>query len=407
MPDVIFVVPFAMEATTRFVRAAAERSGLRLGIVSQEPLDRLPGEIRQAVNGYQRVGNALDPDQLSQAVAKLAHGWGGRVDALVGILEQLQESLATVRERLGIPGMGLEAARNFRDKARMKDVLRAHGLPCAKHRLCSNLPEAIEFARTCGYPLVVKPPAGAGARNTFRVEDELQLRSGLKSMPPSAERRVLLEEFITGREFSFDSVTLGGEHVFHSISCYHPSPLEVMEAPWIQWSVLLPRDIAGPEYAAISDAGPRALQCLGMQTGMTHMEWFRRDDGSIAISEVAARPPGAQFTSLISYAHDLDFYDAWIRLMTEGAFQPPTRRWSVGAAFLRGQGTGRVVDVHGLEAAQRELGELVVETKLPKKGQAQAGSYEGEGYVILRHEDTDVVERGLRKLVSMLRVELG
>jgi biotin carboxylase len=396
-----------LEATTRFVRAAVERRGLRLSIVSQEPAERLPHELRSAVHGFQRVGSALDEDQLEHAVRALARGFGGEVHALVGILEQLQEPLAAVRERLGIPGMGREAARNFRDKSRMKDVLRAHGLPCAGHRLCQTVAAAMEFASECGYPLVVKPPAGAGARNTFRVENEAELRSGLASMPPSAERAVLLEEFITGSEFSFDSVTVEGEHVFHSISRYHPSPLEVMSTPWIQWAVLLPRDISGPEYAPIAAAGPRALHALGMWTGMTHMEWFRREDGSIAISEVAARPPGAQFTSLISYAHDLDFYDAWIGLMTEGRFEPPARRWAVGAAFLRGQGTGRVTRVHGLAEAQRELGELVVEAKLPKVGQAPGGSYEGEGYVILRHGDTEVVERGLSRLVSLLRVELG
>ena len=32
--------------------------------------------------------------------------------------------------------------------------------------------------------------------------------------------------------------------------------------------------------------------------------------GGIAISEAGARPPGAQFTTLISYAHDCDFYSA-------------------------------------------------------------------------------------------------
>jgi hypothetical protein len=37
-----------------------------------------------------------------------------------------------------------------------------------------------------------------------------------------------------------------------------PSPLEVMENPWIQWCVLLPRHIDSPEYASIRDVGFRA-----------------------------------------------------------------------------------------------------------------------------------------------------
>ena len=54
-----------------------------------------------------------------------------------------------------------------------------------------------------------------------------------------------------------------------------------------------------------------------------------------------------------------------------------------------------------------ELGELVVEARLPQQGQQASGSYEGEGYVILRHPDTRVVIEGLQKVVTTLQVELG
>ena len=63
--------------------------------------------------------------------------------------------------------------------------------------------------------------------------------------------------------------------------------------------------------------------------------------------------------------------------------------------------------IRGLERAQRELGSLVVEAKLPRPGQLPAGSYEGEGFVVLRHPDTAVVARGLERLVDGVRVELG
>jgi len=61
-----------------------------------------------------------------------------------------------------IRGMDASEARNFRDKSRMKDVLYAHGIPCARHRLAANSREALAFAEECGFPLVLKPPAGAG-----------------------------------------------------------------------------------------------------------------------------------------------------------------------------------------------------------------------------------------------------
>lgn len=288
----------------------------------------------------------------------------------------------------------------------MKDVLRRNGLPCARHHLARSGEEALAFAGEL-LPLVAKPPAGAGAVDTFRIDERSQLETWLRSAEPSADRPLLLEEFVQGEEFSFDSVSIGGEHLFHSISCYAPTPLQVMQTPWIQWTVLLPRSIDGPEFAAIHTEGPKALTALGMGTGMTHMEWFRRADGSVAISEVAARPPGAQITSLISYAHDSDFYQAWAALAAFETFEPPPRSFAAGAAYLRGQGTGTVVGIEGVDDIQRELGSLVVEAQLPRSGQAKSSGYEGEGYVILRHPETEVVADGLKQLVSRLQVHLG
>jgi phosphoribosylaminoimidazole carboxylase (NCAIR synthetase) len=400
---VVYVVPFFMEATLRFVAGAASLPRVTLSVISQDPQNALPPELVPRIRAHWRVADALDPAQIVAGVRQL-HANVAPVERLIGSLEQLQEPLAVARAQLGLPGLSVEAARNFRDKSRMKDVLRAHGLPCARHRLVGSPADAQAFVREVGFPVVAKPPAGAGAANTYRLDDAGALERYVANHRPDPARPALFEEFLSGEEHSFDSIVVDGRLVWWSVSRYVPSPLTVMENPWIQWCVLLPRELDG--YEDIRAAGARALGALGLESGMTHMEWFRRPGGGLAISEVAARPPGAQFTSLLSYAHDLDFYAAWPRLAIANRFEAPPRRWSVGAAYVRGQGTGRVRAIHGLDVAQRELGGLVVEAKLPRIGEAQKGGYEGAGYVILRHTDTRVVEQALRRTVELVRVEL-
>jgi len=404
--NVYFVVPFFMEATLRFVEGAASLPGVRLAIISQDPIERLPAALRAKVSGHWRVEDGLDPVRIAEAVRQLARHVGAP-DRIIGSLEQLQVRLAEVRSHFGLPGLSVEAAHNFRDKATMKTVLERNGLPCARHRLASAGEEAVAFVRAVGLPVVVKPPAGAGAVNTFRLDDPADLERYLERHPPSVQRPVLFEEFLRGEEYSFDAVLIDGRMVWHSISSYRPAPLTVLENPWIQWCVLLPREIDRPEFEDIRRSGFKALRALGLETGMSHMEWFRRTDGGIAISEAGARPPGAQFTTLISYAHDFDFYSAWPRLVIFGAFDAPERRYATGAAYVRGLGTGRVKAIHGLEQAQREVGSLVVASQLPKPGQAQPSGYEGAGYVILRHPETAVVEQGLKRIIEVLRIELA
>src|SRR5215468_814542 len=401
-----FVAPYLLDATTRFVDAAASVPDAELALITCDPDERLPGELRSRLAGHWRIDDPLDPGQIAAAVQGLGQH-AGPVQRLFGVFEQLQVPLAQAREQLGIAGMDAATARNFRDKAQMKSVLRAAGVPCARYRLADSGGAAAAFAAEAGYPLVVKPPAGAGAKSTFRLDDAEDLRVWLEAAPPAPDRMAMIEEFLTGEEGSYDSVMADGRIIWESISSYFPTPLEVLRNPWIQWVVLLPREIGGPEYAGIRDIAPMALRALGLRTGFTHMEWFRRPDGSVAVSEVAARPPGAQITSMLCYAHDFDFYRAWARLMVDDSFTPPPRRWAAGTVYLRGQGIGRVRAVHGLDGLPPEVGSLVVESRLPEPGQVSSGSYEGDGYVIVRHPDTGAITDAMWRLVTGVRVELG
>jgi len=402
----IFAAPFFMDATTRFIAGAAQLDNVALSVISQDPAERLPDSVRQRLAGHWRVDDALDPAQLVQAAESLQQRHGP-VSRMLAALEQLQVPLAVARERLAIPGLSVAAAQNFRDKARMKTVLRAAGVPCARHALAVDAAEAVAFADAVGYPLVVKPPAGAGGKGTFRLDDAAALTNYLRQYPLQAASPTLFEEFVRGTEYSFDSVIIDGEPIWHSISRYLPSPLEVLENAWIQWCVLLPRDISGPEFDPIRDAALRGVRALGLETGLSHMEWFRLADGRIAVSEVGARPPGAQFTTLLSYAHDIDFYSAWPRLMIFDDFTPPPRRYAAGAAYIRGQGRGRVRRLLGVDAVQRRFGSIIVEARLPHEGQPPSDSYEGDGYIIVRHPDTAVVENALQEIVKTIRVELA
>jgi hypothetical protein len=406
MHDVTFVAPFFAETTLRFIAALARLEGVRLSLISQDSSDRVPQELRVRLADFVQVPDALDPRVILGAVHQL-RGRGQKVELILGTFEELQVPLGEVRDTLGLPGMRAATAENFRDKSRMKDVLRAHGVPCARHALVKSADEATAFVREVGFPVIVKPPAGSGSRGTFRIGSDEDLASVLRQMPPSPDRPTLVEEFVVGEEHSFDSIALNGQLVWHSINHYFPSALEVVRQPWIQWCVLLPREVDDPRYDGIRAVAGQALAALGMRTGLSHMEWFRRADGTAAVSEVGARPPGARFMNLISWAHDFDLFKAWAETVVFGRFTPRPRPYAAGAAYLRGQGQGKVKAVEGLKEVAAELGPLVVEANVPKPGQSPTGTYEGEGYIIVRHPETDVVKDALWKIVTRVRVELG
>lgn len=406
MINVFFVAPMFSPAATQMIEAAVAFPGSRVCVIAQDPLSRLDPAVASRIAGHWQVDDVTDPLSLKKAVRGLA-ARHGPPERCFGAYEQLQEPLARVREDLGIPGLSSVAALNFRDKARMKDRLRDAGVSVARHRLIGSRDDAVAFVGDVGFPIVVKPPAGAGARNTHRISDAAELEAALFTYRPSPTDPMLAEEFLRGTEHSIETVSIGGKAVWHSITEYAPNPLHVLENPWMQWCVLLPREADTQAFDGIRSAASHALHALGMVTGLSHCEWFRRPDGSVAISEIGARPPGAQITTMISRAHDMDFVSAWIELMIAGTFTAPPRQYAVGTAYLRGQGRGVVRSIDGLEIVQRELGALICDSRIPVAGQVPTGSYEGEGFIIVRHPDTDVVRQALQRIVSVVRVRLA
>ena len=402
--NVIFAAPFPAETTYRFARAAARLEGVRLlGIVAVAP----SGSDTGLFADYVTVKDPLSTAQMIKA-ATLLQRRHGRIHRIIGILEPIQEAIAETRRALDVSGTTPEVADLFRDKGRMKDELRNHGLPCARHRVITKWSDAEEFTAQVGFPIVVKPTAGMGAKATWRINNAAQLRQALTAIQASPEHPAIAEEFLRGREYSFETITIDSEVRFTSFTRYFPTPLEAIENPWIKWSVVHPRVVTGPEFDDARELGIKAVKALGLKTGFTHMEWFRREDGTLAIGEIAARPPGAQIIPGMNYVHDADFYRAWARAVVDERFDGPfERKYSVGVAFLRGIGRGRVMRVKGIAEANEEIGDLLVESRLPRPGTPRADTYEGEGFMIVRHPDTEVVKKAVKTVIETVHIQYG
>jgi len=398
--NVIFVAPFPTEVTMRFVRAVAKMEDVRLlGIVHTPPADE--------AHLYADIVRVTQPTSLADVVdgievLRRRHGEPYRV---IGILEAMMVQLAAARERFGVAGTSVKTATLFREKAEMKDALRAAGIPVARHRLVTDAADARAFAEDIGYPLVLKPPAGMGAKATFRVRSHAELGAALASAQVGPNAPVLVEEMLHGTEHSFETITVGGEPRVSSVSDYRPGCLEVLENPWIQWAVVLPRETDTAAYAKAREIGYSAIRALGLEDGMTHMEWFERRDGTLAVGEIAARPPGPQLCQMTGLVHDIDIYRAWARATIDGVLDAPwERKYAAGCAYVRGMGNGHVAAITGVREISEALGSSLVEAKLPTIGAYKNSSYEGDGYVVVRHPSTTKVKELIRTVIETLKI---
>src|SRR5207247_7287910 len=110
-----------------------------------------------------------------------------------------------------------------RDKGRMKQVLDGEGIRTPRHARAATVSAVREAAERLGYPLIVKPIAGAGSADTYRVNDRAELEAVLGRLGHVPE--VSVEEFIDGEELTFDTICAGGEILYENVSWYRPKPL--------------------------------------------------------------------------------------------------------------------------------------------------------------------------------------
>ena len=399
--NILFAAPSPSYDVLRFVRALAGLEGVRLlGIFG-----RRSKEASQLCSDIAIVDDPMSLADLKEGAGLLLKKHG-RAHRILGINEVLMVQLAQLREHFSVEGTRVRTATLFRDKADMKDALRKAGLPVAKHALLTTEKEARAFAEAVGFPIVLKPPAGVGAKSTYRIRNGSDLVQALKSMDMRKDAPVLAEEMLRGTEHSFETITTGGVPRATSFADYHPGCLEVLENPWIQWACVLPRETKRASYEKAEKAGIAAIKALGLEDGMTHMEWFARSDGSIAIGEIAQRPPGPQLCQMTGLVNDIDIYRAWARAVVDGDFDAPWKRtYAAGTAYLRGMGHGRVSSIRGVREANALLGPYLVEAKLPDIGKAKNESYEGDGYVVVRHTSTTKVRELIKTAVETIKLQ--
>lgn len=404
MQHVVLVTSWLSDNMRHCVRCFAELPDTKLALLSQEPADKLPAELRARIASYQPIGDPAQAANIIAGARAVQQQWG-RIDRLEGYLEMLQVPIAEARDALAIDGMGAEVAKNFRDKNRMKDVLRKAGVPVARQALVHGADDVRKFTSQVGYPIVLKPLAGFGARNTQRVTDEASLTQALQALQPSTANPAQAEEFVQGEEHTFEAVVIGGKVVWMSSTEYVPSPLQVLENPWMQYALIMPREQHLPHVQQFAPINAQALAALGVQHGLSHMEWFLRADGTPVVSEVGARPPGANIMPLLKAAHGADPWAAWAKLMVQRTWQFPERRFAAGTIFLRAKGGGdKVRAVEGIDAMVRTLGPALFDMKLPQPGQPRSQHYEGDGWVLVHHPETMGVVKALRTVLETVRI---
>jgi biotin carboxylase len=380
--NVVFLAPSYPPEMQQYTRGLAEVGASVFG-VGDAPRQSLPPSLKAHLADYLQVPRIMDEADVSERVAAWLRG--RTVDRLVANWEPLVLLAARLRERFGLPGMSVDQVRGFRDKQLMKERVKAAGLRVPHSFRVRTERETREAAERIGFPLILKPIAGAGSADTYRVGSQAELERVMAAMRHVGEASC--EEFIEGEEFTYDTVCIGGEPVYENSAQYLPPPLLARSQEWISPVIITVRDLS-PLRAGLQ-LGRRVLKALQMGDGFTHMEWFLTARGEAVFGEIGCRPGGAHLVDQMNYTGDIDLFREWARTVCWHAFDAPTeRKYNAAIIFKRAVGEGRITRITGLHHYLRPFGDWVVEEQLLRPGTQRRDWKQtllSDGHLMVRH----------------------
>jgi len=375
--------PAEMAQFTRGLAAA----GASVFGVGDQSMPALPPMARDALVHYLPVDSLADEGAVAAMVRELARQV--RIDQVECLWEPYMLLAARLREELALPGLTVAQTVPFRDKERMKQVLDAAGVRTPRHESSATVSGVWAAAERLGFPLIVKPIAGAGSADTYRVDSALELDDVLPMLRHVPQ--VSVEEFIDAEEFTYDTICVDAEVLFENICWYRPRPLLTKVHEWISPITLALRDLDAPDLQDGRALGASVLQVLGFRDGFTHMEWYRKGDGEVVFGEIGARPPGARTVDVMNYATDADLFVAWAEAVVHGRIsQRIERRYNAASIFKRANGAGRITHYEGLDRLLAEYGEHVAALDLLPAGAPRRdwrATIVSDGMVIVRHPE--------------------
>jgi len=403
MDKTLLIVSGGIEAAL----AAKRAKEMGLYVVVSDRDHEAPGfefsDSRLIADVYGHDETAAAAERFSRKIRK--------IDGVLCVAADAPMTVATVAERLKIPGLSRESARMASDKFAMKMRFRETGVPVPWFAAVGTPQELARIAVERGTELVVKPADSRGSRGVQRIARVKDLNAAFAlAQSHSPTYRVMVEQYLSGPQVSTESVVVNGRCFTPGLSDRNYEYLERFAPFFIENGGDLPSSLAPDIQEKIRQLVGKAAAALGIVNGTVKGDIVVHD-GEPYVIEMAARLSGGFFcTREIPLSSGVDFVGAAIRVALGEVPTPeelePSQSIPVVQryAFPR---PGRIVSIRGAEEARALAGIAdVIVTAKPGDVIAPAGDKRPSAAMVLATGGTrDEALGNANEAISRIHIE--
>lgn len=283
-----------------------------------------------------------------------------RFDGVLTVCDYYIETVVRVAHALGLPSCFPTATADERRKNVVRERLDQAGIPNPDYRVTSSWEQTRLAAAKIGYPLVIKPTDLASSAYVRVVADEQELADAYaeqEAFPHNfrdqqRDQLYLLEEYLTGTEFSVEACAVDGKIIIIGIT-----DKSITAWPhFIEDGHMFPADLDQATAETIVDFTRRVLAAVGHDHGMCHTEIKLTPHGPRLI-EINPRMAGNYIVELVQHVTGIDMIASTIALALgeRPALTPAdTGVRSAAIKFLVPERGGYVADLRGVDALARD-----------------------------------------------------
>lgn len=293
-----------------------------------------------------------------------------------------------VAGHLGLVGNSMECTARSTNKHLMRECFKDHGLPSPRSFLVESASDLEGIDLT--FPVIVKPLDRSGSRGITKVEDYSGLPEAIEAAKSQGfEKKALVEEFISGKEYSVEYISWQGKHLFLALT----EKFTTGAPGYIETAHFEPAEVDQATLERVKDLVERSLDALGIEYGASHSELKIDEDGNMGLIEIGGRMGGDCIGSdLVELTTGYDFLEAVIDIALGNPPKEYERREAFAAVrFVLGQ-----EDVDVLENIRKNNPELIIKEDLHEiTGASVTQSGDRFGYFILSGNNKELLRKYL------------